>query len=58
MLLSFLRLSPDLMQREYSNRGASNYKKYSLVTIVAAWINADTGAGPSMASGNQVWSKN
>lgn len=26
------------------------------VTIVAAWINADTGVGPSMASGNQVCS--
>ena len=24
------------------------------VTIVAAWINADTGVGPSIASGNQV----
>ena len=38
--------------------GASNNKKYLPVTIVAAWINADTGVGPSMASGNQVWSKN
>src|SRR6266480_2375008 len=26
------------------------------VTIVAAWINADTGVGPAMASGNQVYS--
>src|SRR5437667_10900780 len=25
------------------------------VTIVAAWINADTGVGPAMASGNQVY---
>ena len=24
------------------------------VTIVAAWISADTGVGPSMASGNQM----
>ena len=23
-------------------------------TMVAAWINADTGVGPSMASGNQI----
>src|SRR5215208_3910662 len=23
-------------------------------TIVAAWINADTGVGPSIASGNQI----
>ena len=28
------------------------------VTMVAAWIKADTGVGPSIASGNQVWSKN
>ncbi len=26
------------------------------VTIVAAWINADTGVGPSMASGSQRYS--
>ena len=29
-------------------------KKTPAVTIVAAWINADTGVGPSIASGNQV----
>ncbi len=28
------------------------------VTMVAAWINADTGVGPSMASGNQVCNRN
>jgi hypothetical protein len=28
------------------------------VTMVAAWISADTGVGPSMASGNQVCSRN
>src|SRR4051794_17379771 len=26
------------------------------VTIVAAWINADTGVGPSIASGSQMYS--
>src|ERR1700759_3246312 len=26
------------------------------VTMVAAWINADTGVGPSIASPNQAWS--
>src|SRR2546421_12119677 len=26
------------------------------VTIVAAWIRAETGVGPSIASGSQVWS--
>ena len=25
------------------------------MTIVAAWIRAETGVGPSMASGSQVW---
>ena len=28
------------------------------VTMVAAWIRAETGVGPSMASGNQVCSRN
>ena len=27
-------------------------------TIVAAWMRADTGVGPSMASGNQMWRGN
>jgi hypothetical protein len=27
-------------------------------TMVAAWIRADTGVGPAMASGSQVWSGN
>ena len=27
-------------------------------TIVAAWIKAETGVGPSMASGNQIWKGN
>ena len=28
------------------------------VTMVAAWMRADTGVGPSMASGNQMYSGN
>ena len=28
------------------------------VTMVAAWISADTGVGPSIASGSQVCSRN
>ena len=28
------------------------------VTMVAAWMRADTGVGPSIASGSQVWSRN
>ena len=32
--------------------------KTPAVTMVAAWIRAETGVGPSMASGSQVWSRN
>ncbi|MNN54661.1 hypothetical protein D3C81_1694870 [compost metagenome] len=32
--------------------------KTPAVTMVAAWIRADTGVGPSMASGSQVCRKN
>ena len=32
--------------------------KTPAVTIVAAWIRAETGVGPSMASGSQVCSRN
>ena len=32
--------------------------KTPAVTMVAAWISAETGVGPSMASGSQVWSGN
>ena len=27
-------------------------------TMVAAWMRADTGVGPAMASGSQVWRMN
>src|SRR5437868_12483862 len=30
--------------------------KTPAVTMVAAWISAETGVGPSIASGSQVWS--
>src|SRR5271155_2996165 len=30
--------------------------KIPAVTMVAAWINAEMGVGPSMESGNHVWS--
>src|SRR6478672_1313261 len=33
-------------------------RKTPAATIVAAWINALTGVGPSIASGNQTWSGN
>ena len=32
--------------------------KTPAVTIVAAWINAETGVGPAIASGNQVCKPN
>lgn len=38
---------------EYSIKGEHRMiKNTPAVTIVAAWIRADTGVGPSMASGN------
>ena len=40
---------------EYSNSGDRRATmKMPAVTMVAAWISADTGVGPSMASGSQV----
>src|SRR5580704_14030823 len=33
-------------------------KNTPATTIVAAWINADTGVGPSIASGNQICNGN
>lgn len=39
----------------YSMRGELRISKYTpAVTIVAAWIRADTGVGPSIAMGNQT----
>ena len=44
---------------EYSNIGEHRTTKNTpAVTMVAACINAETGVGPSMASGNQVCKKN
>ena len=41
----------------YSIKGDERINKYTpAVTIVAAWINAETGVGPSIAIGNQTWS--
>ena len=43
----------------YSRTGEHRARRYTpAVTIVAAWISADTGVGPSIASGNQVCSPN
>ena len=43
----------------YSNNGLIlATKKTPAVTIVAAWIRADTGVGPSIASGSQVCKPN
>ena len=43
----------------YSNSGDDRNNRYTpAVTRVAAWIKADTGVGPSIASGNQVCSPN
>jgi len=32
--------------------------KHLATTIVAAWIRAETGVGPSIASGSQIWNGN
>src|SRR6267378_1847473 len=41
----------------YSKRGDSRATMNTpAVTMVAAWIKAETGVGPSIASGSQVWS--
>ena len=43
----------------YSNSGDDRNNRYTpAVTSVAAWIKADTGVGPSMASGSQVCNPN
>src|SRR5665213_1093489 len=40
---------------DVTNRALLRAMRYTpAVTIVAAWINADTGVGPSMASGSHV----
>ena len=42
-----------------SNRGDSRATMNTpAVTMVAAWMSAETGVGPSMASGSQVCSRN
>ena len=40
------------------NTCARHIRNTPAVTIVAAWISAETGVGPSMASGSHTWSGN
>ena len=43
---------------EYSNSGEQRATRNTpAVTMVAAWISAETGVGPSIASGSQVCSR-
>ncbi len=50
MMAITLRASGDI-----ASTGDMRTSKYTpAVTMVAAWINAETGVGPSMASGNQL----
>src|SRR4051812_21921876 len=43
----------------WANSGLARATRYTpALTIVAAWISADTGVGPSIASGSQTWSGN
>ena len=47
------------VKEENSNNGEKRIiKNTPAVTIVAAWINADTGVGPSIASGNHTCKPN
>src|SRR5689334_19247487 len=42
-----------------ANRGLARATRYTpAFTIVAAWMSAETGVGPSIASGSQTWSGN
>ena len=38
------------------NTCARTIRNTPAVTIVAAWMSAETGVGPSIASGSQTWS--
>ena len=41
------------------NRNAVRKSRYTpAVTMVAAWMRAETGVGPSIASGSQTWNGN
>ena len=45
-------------RRELEQRRQPATMNTPAVTMVAAWISAETGVGPSMASGSQVCSRN
>ena len=47
---------PSLAASNSGNMRAT--RKTPAATIVAAWIMADTGVGPAIASGSQTWSGN
>src|SRR5512136_2912470 len=58
-------VTPPTMATVNSAVGESAKMKFDLatmytpaVTMVAAWINADTGVGPAIASGNHTYSGN
>ena len=47
------------IESPYQNTGYRRAPRYTpATTIVAAWISADTGVGPAIASGSQVCSGN
>ena len=51
-------MKPDVIGAASYIADVRQIKNTPAVTIVAAWIKAETGVGPSIASGNQTWSKN
>src|SRR6266566_8367005 len=50
-------VTPLIVPREKSGYTRAT-RNTPAATMVAAWINALTGVGPSIASGNQTWSGN
>ena len=52
-------MPPSPIEKPLKNTGYRRAPRYTpATTIVAAWINADTGVGPAMASGNHVCNGN
>ena len=52
-------MPPSPIEKPWKNTGNRRAPRNTpATTIVAAWISADTGVGPAMASGNHVCSGN
>src|SRR4051812_8852548 len=57
--MPMIAISVEAQGAAYSMSGATRViRNTPLVTIVAAWIKAETGVGPSIASGSQMYNGN